>query len=386
MSKVVVKICEEYDLETIKSKLTESFDLLGGLNNLIKPNQSVFLKVNCLGAFDVSKAITTNPIFLKAVIQLIKPITSNIIVGDNPATKEMVHCFKKNGMYKVVQEEQIPFFNPKNFTHIENSNYKYYSAFEVSKEMIEADVLINLPKLKTHALAYMTVAEKNFFGLIYGLSKGAWHVKASDPLQFGEMMNDLYGALLEARGGKTIINVCDGIIGLEGEGPSTAGSPINSKLILTSLDAVSLDTVAVDAVGLDYDKLFITKIAGKRDYGESNIKNITILGDDYKKLNLKFIPPKDSMSIKALRLIKFKPIRNLLLEHSVIDNSLCIKCGECAKICPPKALTIKPKEFPKLKKKQCIRCWCCAEVCPQNAISKSKRPLPGKILLKNRDK
>ena len=72
--------------------------------------------------------------------------------------------------------------------------------------------------------------------------------------------------------------------------------------------------------------------------------------------------------------------RNLLLEHPVIDKDKCIKCGECAKICPPHTMQIKPKEFPKLKAKTCIRCWCCAEVCPQNAIEKSKRPIIGRIV------
>ena len=80
--------------------------------------------------------------------------------------------------------------------------------------------------------------------------------------------------------------------------------------------------------------------------------------------------------------MRFKFLRNLLLEHPVINKDKCIKCGECAKICPPKTMTIVKGQFPSLKNKNCIRCWCCAEVCPQNAIDKNKRPLIGRILLK----
>ena len=65
-----------------------------------------------------------------------------------------------------------------------------------------------------------------------------------------------------------------------------------------------------------------------------------------------------------------------------INKDKCIKCGECAKICPPKTMVIEKGNFPHLKNIQCIRCWCCAEVCPKNAIQKSKRPILGKILLK----
>ena len=131
-------------------------------------------------------------------------------------------------------------------------------------------------------------------------------------------------------------------------------------------------------------KNVINQIANERKYGEGNLENINILGDsldEFKDIN--FIPPKDSLSNIGLKILKIRFLRNLLLEHPIIDKNKCIKCGECAKICPPKTMTIKPKQTPSLKSINCIRCWCCAEVCPQNAISKSKRPLIGKIILKS---
>lgn len=380
MSKVVLKKCNEYSLNLIKEKIKESLDLLGGIDDLIKRDDKVFIKCNCVGPFDKNMGITTHPIFVKAVIQLIKEKTNNIIIGDNPATRDITYTLKKTGIYDVIQEEGIKIFNGKELVKITNSNPKIYSDFEVSKEMMDVDVLINLPKLKTHTLAYMTVAQKNFFGFIYGLNKAGWHVKASNPLEFGDAINDLYGAIKENFKNKKIINICDGILGLEGEGPSSGGIPKNANVIITSYDAVSLDRVAAEIVHLDYKKCFITTIANERKYGIGDLDNIEILGDSLDEFNdIYFLAPKDSLSSFGLRLLKIKPLRNLFLEHPVINHDICIKCGECAKICPPKTMKIEPNKYPKLQNTKCIRCWCCAEVCPQNAIEKSKRPLLGKI-------
>lgn len=384
MSKVVIKKCEQYNLELVKNKIRESVDLLGGFKSFIKPNDRVFIKLNCLGPYLPNQGITTHPIFTKAVIQLVKEITQDIIIGDNPATKDIIYVLKKNGNYDIIKEENISIFNGKELTLIHNENSHLHKDFQVSKDMIDVDVLINLPKLKTHSLAYMTVAQKNLFGFIYGLTKASWHFRANNPLEFGEALNDLYGAILDSFKNKKILHICDGIIGLEGEGPGSGGITKNANVILTSFDGVSLDRVAVDLVKLDYNKLFINKIANERNLGNGNINKIEIIGDSLSNFkDLQFQEPVNPLSSLGLKLLRHKSLRNLILEHPIIDTSICIKCGECAKICPPKTMQIKPGRYPKLTTKNCIRCWCCSEICPQNAIKKSKRPLLGKFIIKD---
>lgn len=379
MSKVSLLRVESYNLEILNNKIREALNLICNIDELIKEDSKVFIKLNCVGPFSKETAITTHPIFVEAVVKIVLEKTKNIIIGDNPATKDITAVLKKNGVYDVVKKYDLKILNGRDAVKITNSNPHIYSEFEVSREFVEADVLINLPKLKTHTLTYMTCAEKNFFGLIFGLQKAGWHVKASNPLEFGEALNDLYGAFLESFKDKTIINICDGILALDGDGPSTGGFPINANAILASLDAVSLDSVACKLAKLDESKIFVTNIANQRGYGDN--KNIELLGNSLEDFtDVKFEGPKSSLSSFGLRLLRKKFFRNLLLEHPKIDHSKCLKCGECAKICPPKTMQIKPKEFPHLKTNQCIRCWCCAEVCPANAIYKSHRPLIGKIV------
>lgn len=380
--KVALLQCPSYEPSNLKKQIQQALELIGGWDK-IKKNDRVMIKLNCVGPFEKEKGITTHPEFVRALIQLVKEKTTQIIAGDNPATKDLIYTLKKNGIYEVLLEEGVRIVSGKEGIKISSPHYQIYSEFEVSREMVDVDVLINVPKLKTHSFAYITVAQKNLFGLIYGLTKAAWHVRAPNPYQFGNAIADLYDAVLYHFKNKTIIHLCDGILGLEGEGPSTGGKPIAAQAILASMDAVSLDRVALAIMKLDPAKSFITQIAASRNLGVGELDKIEVVGQAIADFSwLTFQEPKDVIGILPLRLLKIKWLRNLVLEHPQINQNDCIRCGECAKICPPKAMTIVPRFFPEVNPSLCIRCWCCSEVCPQNAISKTKRPLIGRIFFK----
>lgn len=165
MEKVVLCQCQEYNLDLLKEKINYMIDQLGGIDSFITKDAKVFIKLNCVGPFDPSMGITTHPIFVQAVIQIVKERTKNIIVGDNPATKDLIYTLKKCNLYDILIEEGVQIFDGKKLTIITNPKPVYYSKFEVSEEMIDVDILINLPKLKTHSLTYMTIAQKIFLDL-----------------------------------------------------------------------------------------------------------------------------------------------------------------------------------------------------------------------------
>ena len=342
----------------------------------------VFLKTNALSPQPSSRAITTHPSVVRAVIRYFKNYNVKIIVGDNPATKELTTVYKVNGTLDVINEEKVELATNSDLKVIEAANYKRYKEFNVSRQIVEADILVNLPKLKTHGLAYFTGAQKNLFGTIYGLEKAQWHVKSSSPLEFGEAMSDLYSAIKNEMKDKILIHLMDGIEGLEGEGPSTGGVKKEANVLLSSKDAIALDRVAMEIVKLDYNKSFINILSSNRGLGEFNLDNIKIEGDSIDLFkDIKFKPAKiEEVGIRAIKLLNKYNIKNFVLEHPKFDKSKCVKCGECKKICPPQAIMI--EKTPKVNKNKCIRCWCCQEVCPVNAIKKSKRPLIGRLFFK----
>ena len=379
---VYVKYSKNYD--NIQESVNYLLDNVLDGGKAVKEGMVVFLKTNALAPHPCDRAITTHPKVVEAVIRYFKKYNVKIIVGDNPATKEMKTVYKVNGTLDVVTNEGVELAENRDLKVIKATEYKRYKEFNVSRQIVEADILVNLPKLKTHGLAYFTGAEKNLFGLIYGLEKAQWHVKSSTPIEFGEAMTDLYSAIKNEMKGKILINLMDGIEGLEGEGPSTGGSKKKANVLLSSKDAVALDRVAMEIVKLDYNKSFISLLTSERGLGEFNLENIELKGDDLVLFDdIKFEPARvEAVGIRSLKLVNKFNVKSFILEHPKFDSTKCIKCGECKKICPPAAIAMEKGKIPSVNKRKCIRCWCCGEVCPVNAISKSKRPLIGRLFFK----
>lgn len=298
MSIVVLDKCIGYDMDHIKHIIKSSFETLNLIELLQNKELNVYLKVNGLAPFPKEKAITTHPVFVQAVIQTLKSYgIKHITVGDNPAVRDMISVFKKCGIYDVCMNEGVKLSDNSTLCQITNPDGVLYKEFEVSAEMMEADLLINLPKLKTHSFAYLTCAQKNLFGTIYGLSKASWHVKAADPMSFGEAINDLYGAILHTFRLKTILHICDGILALEGDGPSTGGHPKQFGAVLASIDAVALDRVALEIAKLNPNDSFINLIGGYREYGVFQLDKINIVGNNTDVFEPLFLePPKKNYS------------------------------------------------------------------------------------------
>jgi uncharacterized protein (DUF362 family)/NAD-dependent dihydropyrimidine dehydrogenase PreA subunit len=242
----------------------------------------------------------------------------------------------------------------------------------LAKPLFDADVVINLPKLKTHSAAYYTGAVKNVFGCVPGLAKAKYHKMAPEPVDFGQIITDIHRAT------KFNLHIMDGILAMQGEGP-TAGEPYEANKILISTDPLALDTVAARMLGMEVGDVPILDTARKRKLGEANIENITLDGD-YKTIpQLKnFKLPKRFRSIKKRDNKSVRTVIDFLKTRPRIDTKKCRKCNMCVDSCPVQAID---RETRIIDYKKCIECMCCHELCLFKAVKlKNDNPVAGLMM------
>lgn len=369
MSRVVIKECISYDVQTIMDKLNEGMAQLGGWDHYVKPNMKVLLKVNLIGPKNSDSAAITHSEFVRAITRILRDKECEVWIGDSsggaiagiaPTGKSM----KISGYEAVAAEEGAII---KNFdmegVKVLKPESGIVEEMYLAKPMFDADVVINLPKLKTHSAAIYTGAVKNVFGCIPGLKKAEFHKLAPDPKYFGEIIADIHKLC------KIDLHIMDGITAMQGEGP-TAGEVYNASKILISEDPLALDVVAARMIKLKLEDIPILLTAKERNLGESRLDYIELLGD-YQAIPTfeGFTLPKRFGSSKKQNYNAVIKVIDFLKARPVVDKKLCKNCNVCVESCPVNAIDMKTKE---VNYKVCIECMCCHELCMYKAVKLKK--------------
>jgi len=365
MSKVIIQECKNYELESIIEKINSAVEILGGWDKYVKPQDKVLLKVNLIGPLSSDSAAVTHSEFVRAMVRILKGRNCNVWIGDSSGgaiagIAPTAQALKASGYVKVAEEEgaEIKNFDREGVVAVRPESQCEETMY-IAKPMFDADVVINLPKLKTHSAQIFTGAVKNVFGCIPGLRKAKYHKMAPDLSNFGEIICDIHRAT------KIQLHIMDGIMAMQGEGP-TAGSAYQANKILVSEDPLALDVVAAKMLGIDVEDIPILKTARKRNLGESFLKNITLAGDyeqvprlDSFKFPKRFRRAKKSNSKAIVKVIDF------FSTHPKININKCKKCNMCVESCPVQAID---KETKKIDYDVCIECMCCHELCMSKAV------------------
>ena len=376
-TKVSIQRVRNYDSENIRRALIESCDLLGGLENLIRPKSRVFVKINHLSPPSPPEdAIVTHPNFTKEFLRLLLDIGCQVTVGDDIQSKKE-DGYLISGYRKVCTELGVRLVNLKEIGFRETAcKGEILSKAYISPLVLDSDFLVSLPKLKTHSFMAFTGAVKNMYGIIpYGF-RCSFHREYAKSEVFARMLVDIFSCAPPQ------LNIMDAIHAMEGEGPS-AGSPKNVGLILASPDAVALDAVATKIIGLDPMQIHTTQNAAERGLGTARIEEIEILGEKIQNSAIKDF----KQSAIAVGLIRKKIPAflhgfiqwQLVLIPRVVSKK-CTGCQECVDICPTGAARMLEKKAA-IDKPQCIHCMCCHEVCRFHAIKLGQKPL-GRMIRK----
>ncbi len=362
MSTVSLVRCEQYGRTEVEAAVLRSVDLLGGAAQFFKPGDRVLLKPNLLSASAPEKHITTHPEVVRAAACLVMDAGGRPFIGDSPALEPFSRVAARSGMSAIARElgiALIEFTDPVPAPACSGSAFK---KLEISREALEADAVINLPKLKTHCQMVLTLGIKNLFGTIAGQQKGEWHFMAGvDRDTFASLHLDIYQAV------KPALTILDGIWGMEGHGPSN-GTPRQLNLIAASADTVSLDISLCRLLGVPLESFPLYRAARDRGIGETSTSRIGLIGDppDAFALDAFRIPELDSLSFVPDVLSRLS--KRFFVSRPVCRSSTCTGCGRCASICPAGAIEI-ADQASIFDYNRCIRCFCCQEICPEDAIT-----------------
>lgn len=373
MSKVVVLKCEEYNLDMIYPKLKWGIEQLGGIESIIPITKKVLLKPNLVVGIEPEKAATTHPVFFEAVLKLMLETGYDVKYGDSPGIGNPTKVAEKCGLKQVADKYDTPIADFVKGESVTINGHRT-NELDIVNAVFETDAIINLPKMKSHALQRITGAIKNPFGTVVGFNKAKMHGRFQNAYNFAEMLIDLDLYL------NVDLHIMDGIIAMEGNGPRN-GEPTPMNTILISTDPVALDAVFCQMIDLDPLKL-PTMIYGK-EYGLGDYENIEIIGEDVSSFfNKDFDIPRDI--VKQTERTKFDLLNKYVLRKPYIKENICKKCGICVEVCPleDKALSFNNNDKsvpPVYDYTKCIRCYCCQEMCPYKAI-KVKTPIIGKVI------
>ena len=352
--------CQTYDEKEVLDGLRRSLHLLGGIESLVRKGDRVLLKPNLLAARAPGKAVTTHPSIISGMIRIVREAGGAPFIGDSPGIGSAAKVAEKAGIGAVAKSLDCPVVEFNRPVLPVESRGRTFRNIEIDRAVLEADVVINLPKWKTHGQMLLTLGVKNLFGCVSGTKKALWHLKAGeDRLLFARVLVDIYEIV---RPGLTVL---DGIVGMEGNGPGS-GPAIPLGLILASRDALSVDQVACDLLGIPRRSLMTNRVALDRGLGKETIDIVREKAEDVRIPDFRF--PSLSRVDWSLPGFIRKALKNALTAKPIIDETLCKNCGECAEICPPKALRIKEKSL-SFDYGRCIRCFCCLEVCPEGAVA-----------------
>ncbi len=353
--------CADYDREGTFSAIQQAVDLLGGMRTFVKPGERVLIKPNLLKGRPPEAAVTTHPEVVRAVIRLVREAGGKPMIGDSPGLGDLRTVCAKAGILDVVNEEGAELVELDEPVEVKNTGR--FHRFEIARAALEADAIINLPKLKTHGMTTLTGAVKNLFGCVPGKRKVQWHFNTGVNHElFAVMLNELC-ALLKPR-----LTIMDAVIGMEGNGPGS-GDPRGIGVVIAGQDPVAVDVIASRVLGVGLERLPLIKAAAASGFGETRPDRIRVLGEALSNVKIRHfrLPPGAHLEWKLPEWARGS-LKNAFTSKPVIDNSACVQCGICQGHCPQGAIMSTGKWL-EINHRICIRCFCCQEFCPQGAIT-----------------
>lgn len=320
--------------------------------------KQVLIKPNLLLAARPEAAICTHPYVVRAVVEYVLDQGGHPFIMDSPSLGSFDRILKVTGFKEALADLPVT-CRPFTESMAVDCGPPFGSVM-LAREAVETDVVINLPKFKTHAQMLLTLGVKNLFGCCVGYRKVEWHLRAG-------IDRDLFARLLLsiARRVAPDVTLLDGILALEGEGPGHRGHPIPLDLLMGADDPLGIDIVVARLLGLNMAAVPILKVAAAEGIPFAPLE----IDGEVERIGYFRLPLSEPCIANMGS--GTRVVRKYLLARPMVDENLCCRCDECVKLCPAQAIERRGERL-MISYDQCIRCYCCIEICPAGAMMKAE--------------
>ena len=267
----------QQDITKILKEAVKDANLQGKKRIFIKPN---------LSHPEYLPGVVTSPELTFELISLLRDHAEEVIVGESDGFNYPCRlAFKKTGMEDAVKKAGGTIINlsEDKIVKVKFPNNRPLKQLYLSKTMLDADAVIDLPLMKTHEFMMYSGALKNLFGCVPSNRRIYLHP------YLPEVFLRLYQLF------KPQLTIMDARVGIEGNGP-TKGKPVKMDLILTGTDALAVDIVSAQVMGLNWKDTYLNYIAQKTGLKEKDIK---VEGLQVSEVMHRFEPPRIDIPVKA---------------------------------------------------------------------------------------
>ncbi len=270
---VTLTRCTDYSEAKIAEAIKRQFELLGGLEKFINRGDSVLLKPNLIAPKSRRHAAQTNPAVIVETARLLKDFGAKPFIGDSPAWGNVFGCVKALKLEEPLKELSVPVkqLDKPKWCRVGRRNTKV----GISSAALDADVIINLAKFKTHQQLVATFAVKNMFGCVAGKRKALWHfAKGGNSDDFCEFLIDIFEFLNPA------LTIIDAVIVMDGPGP-IRGRARPLGWLIGGTEPIACETICCKLVNIKLEDLPMIKTARQMGLGCSEPDKIEITGDNF---------------------------------------------------------------------------------------------------------
>ena len=366
MTKVSIVRCEDYEYNRLRQVIQESLELIGGLGSVMREGDKVLLKPNMMASKSPDRAVNTHPTFIRALFEIIRDFGAKPVIGESPggAIFGTKRVWKNSGMDEMTKEIGAPIvkLESSGIVKVKPPFGKKLKEFYIAKPVLDADVVVSVPKFKVHGTMLLTGAIKNLLGTIPGVHKIDFHKVAPKPDEFGDVLSDILSVI------KPKLAVMDAIWGMDGNGP-TFGRPRKVGFVIASPDCVAMDAVVARMMGIEPLRVYATKHAARKGLGIADLNRIEIMGVPLSESKI----PDWQLDFTSNRVVSRIPRFLLKLyglgfkAYPLLTQHKCKSCRNCLDGCPTGARFFE-NNYPKVDFKKCIRCLQCFEVCQNRAV------------------